>query len=476
MKLRKLNRQSVHPLSLTTRVMAFVAIAFGLSLLLISHLVQNAVEHHFAEQDADELKVITKSVEQALRNAAGDTSRVTEMLSHAVSGHHGVYFQVWDEQGRLIFGPSDLKLTQAVNDYASVALIRADNLYRWQADDITYRGSITQTLIAGEKFRIVAAIDMDFHIHFLNNFRHSLWLIMILAGAFTLLAAWYGVHQGHAPLRGLSEIMSDVKADRLHVRLDPDGVPDELKVLVNSFNHMIGRLDESFTRLSHFSADIAHELRTPITNLITQTQVALGKPRSLEEYQEVLYSNLEEQERLAKMVNDMLWLAQSEHGLVKLKRELLDLKQEVLELFEFFEALAEEKQIELVLQSTGPTPMIYGDRGMLRRAISNLLSNGLRYAPTGKKITVKIDQMATSYVEVSVENTGLIIPAEHLSKLFDRFYQVDPSRHRLSGGAGLGLAITKSIIEAHDGNIVAYSNHDVTRFIFSLPSRLNEGV
>ena len=407
MILRRNNRQRRHPLSLTTRVMAFVAIAIGFSLLLISHLVQNAVEHHFSEQDADELKVITQSVEQALRGGAGDTARLTEMLSHAVSGHHGVYFQVWDDQGKLIFGPSDLELSQAVNDNASVVLIRADNLYRWQAADTTYRGSSTQALIGGEEFHIVVAIDMDFHILFLDNFRHSLWLIVTLAGIFTLLAAWYGVHQAHAPLRSLSNIMSDVQAHSLHVRIDPDDVPDEIRALVNSFNQMIGRLEDSFARSSLFSADIAHELRTPITNLITQTQVALGKPRSLDEYRDLLYSNLEEQERLAKIVNDMLWLAQNEHGLLKPVWESLDLRQEVQELFDFFEALAEEKQVELALQ--GSAPLIVGDRAMLRRAISNLLSNALRYAPAGHMIKVQMGQVNATYVELSVENTGPMI-------------------------------------------------------------------
>jgi two-component system heavy metal sensor histidine kinase CusS len=473
MIMRWSKRLRQRPLSLATRVMAFVAIAIGLSLLLIGHLVQNAVERHFAEQDADELKVITTSVEQALRVGAVDSSRLTETLSHAVSGHHGVYFQVWDIKGQLIFGPRNTELSQPINNYPPVALIQATNLYRWQADGKTYRGSITQPLIGGEKFSIVAAIDMNFHIHFLDNFRNSLWLIMTLAGAFTMLAAWYGVHQGHAPLRSLSDIMSDVQADRLHVRLDSDDMPGELKVVVNSFNHMIGRLDDSFTRLSHFSADIAHELRTPITNLITQTQVALGKSRSLDEYRELLYSNLEEQERLAKMVNDMLWLAQSEHGLLKPVWEPLNLEQEVRELFDFFEALAEEKRIELAFQGTALH--IRGDRSMLRRAISNLLSNALRYTPAGKTIKVTVERENEAYVRLRVENPGPMISSEHLAKIFDRFYQVDPSRQRLSGGAGLGLAIARSIVEAHDGHIDAYSDHDVTHFTISLPIPLNGG-
>ena len=231
---------------------------------------------------------------------------------------------------------------------------------------------------------------------------------------------------------------------------------------------MIGRLEDSFVRLSHFSADIAHELRTPLTNLITQTQVGLGKSRSLEEYRELLYSNLEEQERLTKMVNDMLWLAQSEHGLLKPVWEPLDLAREVRELFDFFEALAEEKHIQLVLE--GKAPIIQGDRAMLRRALSNLLSNAIRHTPVGRSVLIRLDSSGEGRALLSVQNPGPEIPAEHLPRIFDRFYRVDPSRQRQSEGAGLGLAIVKSIVEAHEGNIAVISERGVTRFTISLPS------
>lgn len=457
------------PLSLTARVMLFVAIAISLSLLMIGHLVQNEVERHFAEQDAGELVVITRAVEKALQTSEDQGLAPEDTLARAVSGHHGVYFQVWDDAGRLVYGPvEEVGLSPQANTYSPVSRIQVDNLYTWQTDGKTYRGTITHTRIAGQDYRIVAAIDMDFHIHFLENFQRSLWMIMVLAGAVTLLAAWYGVHQGHAPLRELSATMSDIQADRLHMRLDPDTVPRELQNLVSSFNHMIGRLEDSFVRLSHFSADIAHELRTPLTNLITQTQVGLGKSRSLEEYRELLYSNLEEQERLTKMVNDMLWLAQSEHGLLKPVREPLDLAQEVLELFDFFEALAEEKHIELTLE--GKAPIIQGDRAMLRRALSNLLSNALRHTPAGARVLLRLDSSGEGRALLSVQNPGPAIPAEHLPRIFDRFYRVDPSRQRQSEGAGLGLAIVKSIAEAHEGDINVTSERDITRFTISLPS------
>jgi two-component system heavy metal sensor histidine kinase CusS len=230
---------------------------------------------------------------------------------------------------------------------------------------------------------------------------------------------------------------------------------------------MIGRLEDSFTRLSHFSADIAHELRTPLTNLITQTQVALGKARTLDEYRELLYSNLEEQERLAKMVNDMLWLAKSDHGLLKPVQVPLDLASEVKELFDFFEALAEEKHITLSLE--GHTLAVNGDRAMMRRAISNLLSNAIRHTPAGERIRIHLSTAANDTASLSVINPGSTIPAEHLPRVFDRFYRADPSRARQSEGAGLGLAIVRSIVEAHGGRVEAISDQHVTTFTLYLP-------
>lgn len=455
------------PLSLNSRVMLFVAVAIGLTLLVVGHLVQNAVERHFAEQDADELVVITRAVQKALQMAKDQESAPEHALARAVSGHHGVYFQVWDDAGGLVYSSLDTESLPPANSYSPVARIQVDNLYTWHSDGNTYRGTATHARIGGQDYRVVAAINMDFHIRFLENFRRSLWIIMIVAGAITLLAAWYGVHQGHAPIRALSESMGNVQADRLHMRLDPDSVPAELKTLVDSFNHMISRLEDSFVRLSHFSADIAHELRTPLTNVITQTQVGLGKSRSLEEYRELLYSNLEEQERLSKMVNDMLWLAQSEHGLLKPVREPLDLAREVRDLFDFFEALAEEKHIELVLE--GKAPIVQGDRAMLRRALSNLLSNALRHTPEGGRVLIRLASSGEGGALLSVQNPGPEIPAEHLPRIFDRFYRIDPSRQRQSEGAGLGLAIVKSIVGAHEGDINVTSARGITRFTISLP-------
>ncbi|HCS2494334.1 TPA: Cu(+)/Ag(+) sensor histidine kinase CusS, partial [Shigella flexneri] len=218
---------------------------------------------------------------------------------------------------------------------------------------------------------------------------------------------------------------------------------------------------------SNFSADIAHEIRTPITNLITQTEIALSQSRSQKELEDVLYSNLEELTRMAKMVSDMLFLAQADNNQLIPEKKMLNLADEVGKVFDFFEALAEDRGVEL--RFVGDKRQVAGDPLMLRRALSNLLSNALRYTPTRETIVVRC-QTVDHQVQVSVENPGTPIAPEHLPRLFDRFYRVDPSRQRKGEGSGIGLAIVKSIVVAHKGTVAVTSDARGTRFVITLPA------
>jgi len=228
----------------------------------------------------------------------------------------------------------------------------------------------------------------------------------------------------------------------------------------------LARLEDSFRRLSDFSSDIAHELRTPVSNLMTQTQVALAREGdgSREQFREILYSNLEEFERMAQMIGDMLFLAQADNGLLKPGRDVIDLSVEVRALFDYFDAWAEERGVTLAMEGTAPP--LAGDRLMLRRALSNLLANAIRHTSEGNAVWVRLASDAGA-IRVCVENPGADIPPEHLPRLFDRFYRVDAARQRSSEGAGLGLAIVKSIVLAHGGNVQVSSAQGITRFELS---------
>ena len=212
----------------------------------------------------------------------------------------------------------------------------------------------------------------------MSSFRVTLWSFVILAAFVTGVLGWIAARRGLSPLQAVKHKAADITAHRLDSRLPVDSVPVELLGLVETLNEMLTRLENSFKQLSDFSSDIAHELRTPVSNLLTQTQVTLSKDRSSDEYRDVLASNIEEFERLSRMISDMLFLAKSENRLIIPHREQLNLLDEVNGLFQFYEILAEDKSIFMASSGSG---RVSGDRLMLRRAISNLLSNALRHTP-----------------------------------------------------------------------------------------------
>jgi len=439
------------PLSLGTRVLLFVALAVLLCAALLATMLQNSIEAHFAEQDAGELQAVAHSVMHTLKDPTLGPQQHHASLHQVLTGHHQTYYLVLDANDQPALSADGADLTPLFRLTQAIPQITPADLVSWQQAEHTYRGAILQ---GPDGIRIAVAMEMEFHLHYLHLLRWTLWLTIAAAVALILLAAWFGVRQGLLPLRRLSSDIRQISAERLHVRLEPSQVPVELAELVQSFNQMIENLQQGFARLSEFSADIAHELRTPLSNLITQTQVSLSKERSLEEYRELLYSNLEEQERLARMVSDMLWLAKTEHGLHKLQREPVDLSAISQQLFDFFDVIADEKNVQLHYE--GPALTIRADKLMLQRALSNLLSNAIRHAVAHSKVVIMVRPLADQ-VEMIVRNQGPVIEAEHLPRLFERFYRADPSRQRHSEGAGLGLAMVKSIAELHGGTISASS-------------------
>jgi len=315
--------------------------------------------------------------------------------------------------------------------------------------------------------RIAIAMDITPHMLFMAEFRTTLWISIAIAVVCTALLGWLAARRGLRPVHEMAQVARGISANRLQARIDATAQPLELTELVHAFNAMLSRLQDSFGRLSDFSSDLAHELRTPVSNLMTQTQVAVSKSRPADVYRETLYSNLEELNRLARMIADMLFLAKADHGLMVPSRESVHLAAEIQSLFEFYEALADQGGI--VLRMAGAADAL-GDPLMLRRALSNLISNAIRYTPRGGTVDVTMRRVPPDEVEVEVRNPGEAIPAEHLGRIFDRFYRVEPSRQKSSEGAGLGLAITKSIVAAHGGTISVSSSPGGTSFKVALPA------
>ena len=254
---------------------------------------------------------------------------------------------------------------------------------------------------------------------------------------------------GLKTLREFENTMGKITAHSLDNRIHPDDWPKELKNLADRFNSMLDRIQTSFIQLSQFSSDIAHELRTPIHNLRGMTELALVKEKLPHEYRITLESCMDEYHHLSKLIENLLFIARSDHGEIRLDKSVIHVQTEIANLCDYYLAVAEEKHI--TVSCTGQAS-IEADPVLFKRVICNLLSNALRFTPAHGKISIDIRNLP-NLVQIMIHDTGPGISNEHLSRLFDRFYRVDSSRTKASGGTGLGLAIVKSIMDLHNGKI-----------------------
>jgi two-component system heavy metal sensor histidine kinase CusS len=449
----------------------FFGVAAAIVFPIFGWVIGREMEDHFEEGDTAELTVIADAVEGALSDfrSLDDLAPVERRFDDILIGHHSASLYIVRDQGEALYASTaapDLsgiaREVQGAGDDNSVRL--------WTDTSDTYRVLIRR--IGGglsalaDAHTIIVATPIDYHLVFLASFRRTLWLMIASGIVLMSLMGWIAVRQGHAPLREIVSRMRLVTAKDRARSIPPESVPREITDLAVSFNEMLRRVDDAFQRLVNFNADIAHELRTPITNLMTQTQVALSRARTIDEYREILYSNMEEYERMAQMVGDMLFLAQADSGTNKRESIEVDLAAEVRSLFDYYEGWAEESGVSLAVEGDAT---VAGDRLMLQRALGNLLSNAVRHTPSGGTVRVVLAR-SEDRATVSVENPGQPIMAGDLPKIFDRFYRPDPSRQRRGEGAGLGLAIVKSIVEAHNGIIEVASDENGTRFEITFPA------
>ncbi|UCZ86413.1 heavy metal sensor histidine kinase [Pseudomonas sp. L5B5] len=449
-------------LSLSGRLALLFAACTAVVSLLAGVLFSRASEAHFIELDQQLLEgklIALRSALQDVRSAT-DFPRHQPRLQDELSHQPDLALRIGSASGEIWFDtlpplPAPLPTNAGVH-----SLDLSGNAYR------VYNTALVPGQAGSPQLTLV--LDITHHQHFLQRMQHLIWLTVGLSALATALLGAWAARSGLRPLRRMSTVAAGVSASSLTQRLPAEQMPAELAELASSFNAMLERLDESFQRLSAFSADIAHELRTPLSNLLTHTQVTLTRPRPIEDYREALHSNLEELQWMAQLVNDMLYLAKADHGLLAPRREMLDLAQETDMLLEFYGPLAEDVQVSLSREGNAH---LAGDRSMLRRALSNLLDNALRFTPATGSIKVQISDQLQD-LQLSIENSGEGIAKEVLPRLFDRFYRADPARREGSSEhAGLGLAITQSIVRAHGGQIRCESGPGWTRFVIELPKK-----
>ncbi|WP_458737023.1 heavy metal sensor histidine kinase [Pseudomonas chlororaphis] len=452
-------------MSLTTRMSLMFMLAVTAVLTVAGLSFNNLSRHHFKMLDQQALNEKLQSTQRILTglSSMNQFSDIKPELKVLLGAHRDLIALIIDGDGKLVFAePGWVEVPQAFRVASN------NNLWEWRDQGQMYRGVTAQARVAGQDkpLTVMLIFDVTQHMSFFEMLERWFWMGLMISALVSAALGWMVASSGLRPIRQVTQVAASMSAKSLQERIPLAPVPKELQQMVLSFNAMLSRLDDAFVRLSNFSADIAHELRTPVSNLMTHTEVVLSRKRNIEDYEDNLHSNLDDLKRMGRMIDDMLFLAKSDNGLITHENKPIDLVEVVEKLLEYYRLLADERGIDLEVSGRGS---VRGDVLMLHRAISNLLSNALRYTPEGKCIRVDIRQKGAS-ISVVVENPGEPIAPEHLEKLFDRFYRVDSARREGSpSNAGLGLSITRSIIEAHDGKIWCTSSKGKTAFHIELP-------
>lgn len=399
-----------------------------------------------------------RSIISSTEDLAGLSQR--PQLYENMLGNRDNLLWVIDPQGRPIIdiNPPQLPVPR-VSTHSNPQLLDAVSAQpvRLAVQSVPY-GSQQLTIIAGkllfERQQMLA------------TYQRTIALAVLLGTVLAFGLGWLISVRGLRPVRRLAAQAATIDVQHLDLRLQPFAQGHELAVLSGTLNQMLDRLERGFLQLSRFSEDLAHEMRTPLNNLLGQTSLALQQQRSAQDYQELLFSNQEEYERLARMIDNMLFLARAEQANAAIKPEWIQLADLVEQLCDYFEGMAEEQHVSLSNKTSGE---LWAEPELVRRALANLIANALRYADPNTTITIQSQQTAER-LELSVSNQGITIEPDQIELIFQRFYRCDASRQHSGDSGGLGLAIVRSIMQLHQGQVSVNSSAKNTCFRLVFPN------
>lgn len=422
-------------------VLGAVLFVFGaLVFVIMRHHLLDRIDQGLNEELSDVLSEVARA------KTAAD---LTVWLNRRFAGHAGFDFQISRQNGERFFYNPRLaakawSLPRTSSAKPGFYNLPVESNYDWRVVHVIAAGPDGQLTV--QVGRSLAAFNRELN---------ELLMTFLLAGPLTLLAAVSGgyflAYRALRPMQEMTLAAKAISADRLADRIAIVNPHDEIGELGLTLNQMIERLERSFTEMQRFTADAAHELRTPLAIIRNETEVALRTSRSEVEYSQVLGNVLEEANHLSGVADQLLFLCRHDAGLSAPAQERIDLDQLLLELVNNMRLVAQEKQQSIIL-AENPGCHVSGDRAELLRLFYNLVDNAIKYTPAGGKITVS-SSVTVDAVKVSVTDTGIGIPVEDIPRVFDRFYRVDASRGGEVTGTGLGLSICRSILRGHGGSI-----------------------
>ena len=427
---------------------SLIAVATGLLYWVLIRNLDQADDRLLA----DKARVISAM----LLNRPGDEAAIRQEVEEAWKARQDtqVYVRVLDARGQIMAETPGMREVLPVDAFAAPVAdpgkgsdVRADGARTFRV--LAVRA--TRDSPSGAESLVQVGTDRSHEFELLASYRR--YLLGVLAAALVLCSVigHQIARRGLQPVRDITNTARGIRAANLSERLNAEGLPSELLALAETFNQMLERLEQSFTRISRFSSDIAHELRTPLNNLLGEIDVALSKSRAAEDYRDTLVSSAEECGRLARLIDNLLFLARAEAPKAVITREALDLGAELATMCSFYEAAASEAGVRLAVAAQGQA-IAEVNRLLLQRAVNNLVANALAYTPPGGSVILTATGSETAGI-VEVVDTGCGIAAAHLPHVFDRFYRVDLARAGEGAHVGLGLSLVKSIVELHGGTV-----------------------
>lgn len=405
---------------------------------------------------------------------AQDEPSLYAWLERRFAHHEGFDFQITRPGGERFFtnprlGDKGLPLpdNETLSQTPALRNVVNSQAKRWRVIAVLVPGP-------AQEFTVQVARSLEWFDHECRE----LLLTFVLAGPLVLLLAtsggWFLARRALAPVEEIARSADQITAERLNHRICVPNPHDELGALARTLNCMIERLQQSFAEMRRFTADAAHELRTPLAVIRNEAEVALRAQRGAEEYTHVLENLLEEVNRLTHVAEQLLFLSRQEAGLLSAAPEVVQADELLTEVIGNMQLVAREKDVSLSIEQNRACT-IWGDPRHIRRLLYNLLDNAIKYTGPSGQVTVAAWKAEGNW-HVSIADTGIGIPPEHVPHVFERFYRVDPARTADGGGAGLGLAICQSIVCAAGGHISLESEPGRGTIVrFWLPHRPQSG-
>lgn len=447
----------------------FAVVSFALFASIATYL-HFALRKQLQERDAEELRGKLALIRELAAGHADAASVLDDAWQKhgLLAGHERLHLVVRHPDGRVLIAHHGEVLEGAERVSAAMDAQVPVTLFDHRGMPYLVLATEIESGTAVRPLRVELAISEGMQLALLASFSGQL-VVAVLGGSLLAgLLGWGATRYGMRPLRRIAHAAARISVQRLSERIDPAATPRELQELVAAFNSMLERLESSFRRLEEFSSDLAHELRTPVNNIMLQTEVALSRPRSQDDYARLLESIREECQRLSRMSADMLFLAKADSQQLLPDAQPVSLREECVKAAAFFQPVLDDTAIAATVEGDA---VVRGDPLLIRRAIVNLLSNAVRYTPRSGVIRVTVSTAPTGEVQLEVSNPGPGIAPVHLKRVFDRFFRADPARGRSPEGAGLGLAIVAAIMSLHGGGASVRSAQERdTTFTLHFPS------